>query len=457
MFPPFDEKPARAVCREMICELKEKKTLCGSKAAFDFNGMFGALVCEDGTVLKAFSGALGGKWNVPGFVPPLFDEAAYNAAVQINDKRIHELSVAPQNEGEDECRARNQERLRLCNETLLRIYSLYKFTCADGIVRNFGDLAKALSFQRAHSGADGEKLLPTGTGDCCGPKLLSAAFSRGLVPVSLAEFFWNGGISRGDTDCKRDNKGGIVFYPPCDEKCALLLPSILGLKILYRDENILVVEKPSGLLSVPGRGEEKQDCVVSRMRRLFTETIMQPSVHRLDMDTSGLMVLAFDAESQRALSVQFQDGVIKKEYVAVLDGIPKSALGGIDERTVGGRIELKFRLDVERRPYQIYDEENGKLGVTDWKRLRIWTMNGRKVTSVLFTPHTGRTHQLRLAAASPRGLNAPIVGDNLYGRNQQENCGAQKIRMMLHASYLSFTHPASGRKMEFRCEPEFQY
>lgn len=456
----------------MIRELEQKKSLCGNSEFYFFKGMFGALVCLDEkgeqVVLRAFSGSLGGKWNIEGFVPPLFDEEKYNAAISINDKKIHELSVAPSGETSEQKSARKKLRIKLCNETLQRIYVLYNFFCADGIARNFNDIVKEklyASFRHDENSEQNENreknerdekrnfLIPTGTGDCCAPKLLSRAFEKKLLPLSLEEFYWNGSDAQ-----KFDDADNANFKNPCDEKCGIILPLILGIKIIYRDENILVVEKPSGLLSVPGRGAEKQDCVVRRMQRLFPKTIAQPSVHRLDMDTSGLMVLAFDSQSQKNLSEQFALGKVRKKYIAVLDGILQNEKLGITRATKSGRLEIRHRVDIENRPHQIHDEVHGKLAITLWTRERIWNMRGaqglnwRTVTTVSFEPLTGRTHQLRFAAASPLGLNTPIVGDNLYSKED-----ARGGRLLLHASYLSFAHPATGEQMEFFSAPEFEY
>lgn len=451
MFPPFSTEIAEKYSHEFMTQLKSGGPLS------DFNGMFGILVCacddlkktdakddciqtafeNEYVVLRAFSGQYNSKWNYEGFVPALVEQNQYDKIVAVNDRRIHELSVVPEDETQEEKQNRDTERLRLCNETLSKIYSLYKFTCADGMVRDFDYLQKEIKFQ---SGTEKEKLLPTGTGDCCAPKLLSYAFSKNLIPVSMTEFYWG----KSNLRCKQG-----VFYPPCDEKCRLILPSILGLEILYRDDDIIVVNKPSGLLAVPGRGEDKQDCIVSRVRRLFPDTIEQPSVHRLDMDTSGLMVLAFTADAQRKLSMQFEQGKVNKKYIAVLDG----ALVKLGGRNCPdhGRFELKFRLDVDNRPHQIYDEEFGKLGITEWKRLRIWKLYDRDVTSIEFIPHTGRTHQLRLAASDVHGFGIAIVGDNLYGHQEEGQ------RLLLHSSYISFEHPTTGKRMEFTCEPDFKY
>ena len=408
-----------------------------------WTGMFGALVCQDAAgnekVLRAFSGSFDGLWNRDGWSPPLFDEEKYKAAILPNDKKIHELSQEPAGETPEEKSARKKERLALCNQTLEKIYSLYRFCCFDQKWRTFNDIS-------------GGKLLPTGTGDCAAPKLLSEAFSKNLLPISLAEFYW------GKPNSRLAHK---KFYPPCDEKCALILPAILGLEIIYRDKNILVVNKPSRLLSVPGRGEDKKDCVVTRAQRLFPSMIAQPSVHRLDMDTSGLMVLAFDEQSHRALNAQFESRQVKKKYIAVLDGALKED---------GGRVELRHRVDLENRPRQILDDIYGKLAVTEWKRLRVWTRrdatgNERKATSVLFEPLTGRTHQLRVAAAY--ALGAPILGDNLYGKEMDckpENRGGANLsqesvceRLLLHACELAFAHPATGQEMRFESPPPFKF
>ena len=167
------------------------------------------------------------------------------------------------------------------------------------------------------------------------------------------------------------------------------------------------------------------------------------------METSGLMVLAFDAEAHRNLSRQFQEGTVKKEYVALLDGI--LAKKGIPEE---GTMTLFFRLDIDNRPHQIWDDVYGKKAVTSWKILdveRYTAPDGsvRNVTRVLFKPQTGRTHQLRLASADPHGFGIPIVGDTLYGKCEEGE------RLMLHARYLAFDHPTDGRRMEFQLESGF--
>jgi len=209
-----------------------------------------------------------------------------------------------------------------------------------------------------------------------------------------------------------------------------------GLTVVYEDDHIVVVEKPSGLLSVPGKGEANQDCVVARVRARYPHSIEQPSVHRLDQDTSGLLVLAFTEEGHRNISMQFMDKLVGKRYIALLDG---------EVEQNAGVIELAFRLDPDNRPYQVYDPERGKLGTTRWRKLGV--ENGK--TRVEFMPLTGRTHQLRLHASHEKGLGVPIVGDRLYGT------GSGPGQLKLHASTLRFRHPATRKPMEFHSKSPF--
>lgn len=208
------------------------------------------------------------------------------------------------------------------------------------------------------------------------------------------------------------------------------------MKVIYEDPEFVVVVKSSGLLSVPGRGPENLDCVSERVKALYPGCIEQPSVHRLDMDTSGILVVARTKEVHRDISIQFQDRKVSKRYIAILEG----ELEG-DE----GTIELPFRLDIDNRPHQIYDPVHGKVGITHWKKLEV--KDG--LTRIEFVPITGRTHQLRVHAASEHGLGIPIVGDPLYGN------GTGPGQLKLHACYLSFAHPRTGETMSFNSEPLF--
>ena len=208
------------------------------------------------------------------------------------------------------------------------------------------------------------------------------------------------------------------------------------MEIVYQDPRFLVVNKPADLLAVPGRGPGKQDCVVNRARGLFPEMIEQPAVHRLDQQTSGLMVLALQAPVHQNLSQQFQNRQVLKRYIAIVDRVIAAE---------SGRITLPFRLDPENRPHQIYDPVNGKEAISLWRKIS----SDLHETRIEFTPLTGRTHQLRVHSAHPLGLDAPIVGDRLYGT------GKEGDTMLLHACYLSFNHPDDGRIVEFHSDPRF--
>ncbi|MDG2333243.1 MAG: RluA family pseudouridine synthase [Myxococcota bacterium] len=198
----------------------------------------------------------------------------------------------------------------------------------------------------------------------------------------------------------------------------------------------MVVNKASGMLSVPGRGPDKVDCVANRVRSLYPGCIDQPAVHRLDMDTSGLIVVARNTEAHRNLSIQFHRRRTTKVYVALLEGI-------LAEES--GELELPFRLDIDNRPMQIYDPIHGKVGITRWRKLAVeggWTR-------VIFEPVTGRTHQLRIHSAHSRGLGIPIVGDPLYGHGT----GAGQLK--LHARDLGLFHPVTDEALKFHAPVPF--
>jgi tRNA pseudouridine32 synthase/23S rRNA pseudouridine746 synthase len=401
--------------------------------------MFGVLECEDRSgntaVLKAFSGQYNGKWMADGWVPPIIDVDGFNRLVDPADREIKQLDRLIAGTKNPEL---IRQRKALSQGLMKQLHALYQLTNFRGETRPLTEV-----FQGG---------IPTGAGDCCAPKLLNYAALHGLKPLGLSEFYWG-----------KENKSGTrqhkQFYPACVEKCQPILGFMLcgagewsgGVReswskcptiqysdtpILHFDNDLVVVVKPSGLLAVPGKGEENQDCATARIKQMFPGCINQPEVHRLDMDTSGLMVVALTADAQRELSRQFHDRETEKRYIALLDG---------ELTETEGTIELPFRLDIENRPLQIYDPVHGKTGITRWKKISV--ENGK--TRVEFFPITGRTHQLRVHAASEHGLGFPILGDRLYGT------GAAPGQLKLHASYLSFTHPTLGKKLEFTSEPPF--
>lgn len=211
-----------------------------------------------------------------------------------------------------------------------------------------------------------------------------------------------------------------------------------GLEVLCSDTKLVVVNKPSGLLSVPGKGPEGRDCVVTRVQAMFPGCRRFPDVHRLDMDTSGLMVLALTARAHRELMQQFHDREVKKRYIALLDGRIDPALGGC------GTVDLSIKRDKQNPPRHRISPE-GRRAVTHWRVLAC----ERGATRVEFTPETGRSHQLRLHAL--HGLGLPIQGDRLYGPDT--GIGPGKLR--LHACFLRFTHPKTGEILAFESVPPF--
>jgi tRNA pseudouridine32 synthase/23S rRNA pseudouridine746 synthase len=203
--------------------------------------------------------------------------------------------------------------------------------------------------------------------------------------------------------------------------------------IVYEDEALLLVAKPEGLLSVPGLGDDKQDCLVSRLQSRYPGARI---VHRLDRDTSGIMVLARNADVHRELSRQFQDREVDKVYVALITGHPAED---------GGDIDLPLRYDPPTKPRQVVDLVNGQSALTHWQVLERVPGYSR----VRLMPHTGRTHQLRVHM---QALGHPIVGDSLYASAEGL---AMSPRLCLHAEQLSFTHPVSGLRMQISLPAPF--
>ena len=288
-----------------------------------------------------------------------------------------------------------------------------------------------------------QKTPPAGAGECAAPKLLQYAYRNGWQPLAMAEFWW------GDSPKNEIRRHGY-YYPACKGKCGPILKHMLQglhveknpletdmhrgteLEIMYEDEWLSVVNKPAGMLSVPGKSDI--DSVYGRVRRMYPEATGPMIVHRLDMATSGLILIAKTKEVHQNLQAQFKNRTVCKRYVAWLDGI-------VEKKE--GHIELPLRPDPEDRPRQGFDAGHGKPAVTDYTVLHY--DSGR--TFISFIPKTGRTHQLRVHSAHPLGLNAPIVGDELYGRKAD--------RLYLHAEYLGFIHPVSGVYMEIEKESGF--
>ena len=337
----------------------------------------------------------------------------------------------------DERIAALRQRRRSMSDELQRwLFMQYRMLNARGEERNLIDI-----FSTTTHG-----IPPAGAGDCCAPKLLQYAYSHGLQPVCMAEFWW------GESP-RQEIRHHLSYYPACRSKCLPILTHMLQgldvepnpltataseeLKIVYEDDAICVVDKPAGMLSVPGK--DNVESVESIMRQRWHQYDGNPiMVHRLDRDTSGLMVVARTLEAYHSLQQQFACRTAAKRYEAVLDGVPALQQG---------TISLPLMPDITDRPRQRVDMEHGKPSVTTYRVVS--TQNHR--TLVWLFPHTGRTHQLRIHCAHPLGLATPILGDPLYGR------GTAAPRMYLNAAELEITHPVTGRRMQWESESAFPF
>lgn len=332
-----------------------------------------------------------------------------------------------------EIQALKVERKRRSAALQRRLFEQFDLLNARGERKNLYEL-----FQETEG-----RVPPAGAGECAAPRLLQYAYLHRLQPVAMAEFWW------GESPRGKIRRHGN-YYPACRGKCGPILRYMLQgldveanpleteggtteeLEILYEDEWLWVVNKPAGMLSVPGKSA--QTSLLEMMRKRFPEVESPFVVHRLDMATSGVLLVAKTQEVYRDLQVQFKNHEVRKRYVALLDGLLSA-----DE----GVIDLPLCLDPDNRPYQIVDEKYGKRAVTRYRVI------GRSdhYTRVAFYPLTGRTHQLRVHAAHSCGLNMPIVGDALYGRPAGRLC--------LHAEQIEFRHPVKKEKICINKQSDF--
>ncbi|WBX72412.1 RluA family pseudouridine synthase [Tenacibaculum retecalamus] len=324
---------------------------------------------------------------------------------------------------------------RKTKSAALQVYisEQYQFLNSKKEVKNLGELFTNISVQN----------IPAGTGECAAPKLLQYAFLHNLKPIAMAEFWW------GKSPNKEIRKHQ-QFYPACQGKCKPILTHMLDgiemdtnpllinpavgkeLETIFEDDDLIVIYKPNDFLSVPGI--HIQDSVFTRIKQQVKDISGSIIIHRLDMATSGLLVLAKNKEAHKNIQSQFINKTVKKRYTALLDGIIT------DER---GTINLPLRVDLDDRPRQLVCYEHGKLAKTTWEVLE--RKNGK--TKVHFYPISGRTHQLRMHASHNLGLNTPIIGDDLYGTKSN--------RLYLHADTLEFTHPTTKQKMSFHKKAGF--
>lgn len=333
----------------------------------------------------------------------------------------------------DEINALKEERAARSNALQQQLFDHYHFLNIRGELKSLVDIFASFS-----------DVPPTaGTGECAAPKLLQYAFRNNLQPIAMAEFWWG-------KSPKSEVRIHGHFYPACRGKCEPILGHMLkgmevdenpmltnpaegkDIAIVYEDEHIAVVNKPAEFLSVPGKNIH--DSVYERVRLKYPDATGPLMVHRLDMSTSGLLLIAKTREVHKGLQRQFIKRYVKKRYVALLEGIVAGDSGTID---------LPLRVDLDNRPSQLVCFEHGKPARTRWEVIE--RANGR--TKVYFYPITGRTHQLRVHAAHPMGLNVPIVGDDLYG--------VKADRLHLHAETLEFRHPVTKEMLVLQVEAGF--
>lgn len=452
-FPtPFDRAAVHSLARRAAAELMDTLQ---SHHALPWrledagNGkMFGVLVvaAEGGEIgyLRGFSGMVNGQWEWDGWVPPAFDRAARDHAWIPGEAEMLDFAAR---RAELVAGIADHESAAESHRVAAAVRKLDEARTARSRTL-MGQIQESYHFQNARGEPRSLRMIfapaepPAGAGDCAAPKLLAHAYRLGLQPLTLAEFWWGAPAPTGD------RRAG-VFYAACRGKCLPILTHMLGglpadppplfgsaaidaaePLVVYEDEQLMVVNKPSGLLSVPGRSAALQDCVVARLRVRYPDATGPLVVHRLDLDTSGLLLVAKSLATASALQRLFSLREIEKQYVAVLDG---SVTG------THGHVTLPLRVDIDDRPRNIHDPVFGKPAITEWRVIA--REHGR--TRVRLTPHTGRSHQLRVHAAHPLGLDAPIVGDRLYGRTAPHD----DERLLLHAERLAFVHPVTGESL----------
>ncbi|MBR9921039.1 MAG: RluA family pseudouridine synthase [Bacteroidetes bacterium] len=330
-------------------------------------------------------------------------------------------------------KALKQKRKRKSKNLQRQIFENYAFFNQQKEIKRLTDIFPNFEEQQP----------PSGAGDCTAPKLLQYAFQHDLKPISMGEFWW--GISP-STEIRKHKH----YYPACRGRCKPILGHMLKgldmdenpflknpaadkkIPIVFEDDAFLIVNKPPEFLSVPGK--QIKDSVYTRMKATLPFATGPLIVHRLDMSTSGILIIAKTKESHKALQSQFISKTVKKRYVALLDGEVEG-----DE----GYIDLPLRVDLDDRPRQLVCYEHGKQAKTRWKVVE------RKAgkTRVHLYPITGRTHQLRVHMSHPKGLNIPISGDDLYG--------VKSNRLHLHAEHIEFQHPSTKEKVQFTVKADF--
>ena len=391
--------------------------------------MFGVLVVESSVhiaFLAAYSGLLEGRNDWPYFVPPVFDAQQPDGYFKTKEREISLTS-----------RLSPLSTKKMSQELQTWLFHQYQLLNGRGDVKDLVEI-----WQDYHCSArirNRYPLPPGGTGDCCAPKLLQYAYLHHLKPVCMAEFWW------GDSPRSLIRHHGH-FYSACRGKCKPVLTWMLqGLDvdphqetaniarqepaIMYEDEALAVLFKPAGMLSVPGKIDDYS--VATWAQAQWPDALL---AHRLDMLTSGIILVAKTMEVYQHLQTQFTDRTVKKKYLAIVEGTPVKEHGIID---------LPLVSDPLNRPLQLVDYEKGKRAITEYRVLQA----GPRSLLALY-PHTGRTHQLRMHCAHPEGLDCPIVGDELYGEKAD--------RLYLQAQAVTFVHPTTEKRIHFELPYPFE-
>lgn len=326
-----------------------------------------------------------------------------------------------------------EKRKAMSSALQQQLFEQYRFSNIKGESKGLGTLFAPTT----------QGIPPAGAGECAAPKLLQYAFLNRMKPLALAEFWWG-------QSPKSEIRRHQHFYPACQGKCQPILTHMLdgmevddnpllnnpaegkSIDIIYQDEHMAVVNKPAEFLSVPGKTID--DSVFTRMQLAFPHATGPLIVHRLDMSTSGLMVIALTKRANKSLQKQFIQRTVQKRYTALIDGVLTT-----DE----GMINLPMRGDLHDRPRQLVCFEHGKPAETKWEVIA----RTDRHTKVHLYPKTGRTHQLRVHCAHNLGLNMPIIGDDLYGEKAN--------RLHLHAETLELDHPITHDRMRFQVEADF--
>lgn len=334
---------------------------------------------------------------------------------------------------DDEINGLKKRRKVLSKNLQKKLFAQYQFLNANGEVTDLNAIFAKLP----------EHTPPSGAGDCAAPKLLQYAYKHNLKPLAMAEFWWG-------APPKSAIRHHLHYYPSCYSKCQPILGHMLeglnvednpllvnpaqgkDLTIVYQDDDLLVVNKPAEFLSVPGINID--DSVYMRIKTQFPHASGPLIVHRLDMSTSGLLMIALNKRVHKALQKQFIERSVEKRYVALVAG---------NIAAESGSIELPLVLDFDDKPRQMVCYKTGKPSLTTWQVLE----RKNNTTRLQLYPKTGRTHQLRVHCAHHLGLNTPIVGDTHYGEKSD--------RLHLHAEYLAFTHPISHERLEFEVAADF--